>query len=144
MEVKVTWDGRMHFTGSGYTGFTVPLDASPDVGGDNNGFRPLELFAIGVAGCTAMDVISILQKKRQKVTAYEVQLHIDQPDTVPYVFLHVTVEYFITGENVYPKAVERAIHLSATKYCPATAMLEKSVEIDHTYNIIEEVVERTP
>ncbi len=127
----------MTFTGTADTGFTVPLGASPSVGGDNDGFRPLELFAVGVAGCTAMDVISILQKKRQQVNAFEVELDISQRDTIPYVFTHIQVHYTITGQEISPQAVERSIELSANRYCPATAMLEKAVQIDHDYEIVE-------
>jgi len=133
----VTWKGKMNFTGTAETGFTLPLDAEPAVGGDNEGFRPLELMGISLAGCTAMDVISILQKKRQEVTGFEVKVHADRADEFPKVFTHVTVEYNIIGHNVDPVAVERAIELSSTKYCPAQAMLAKAVTIEHKYTIVE-------
>ena len=133
----MTWKGKMNFTGTAETGFTLPLDAEPAVGGDNEGFRPLELMGISLAGCTAMDVISILQKKRQEVTGFEVKVHADRADEFPKVFTHVTVEYNIIGHNVDPVAVERAIELSSTKYCPAQAMLAKAVTIEHKYTIVE-------
>jgi putative redox protein len=137
MDAKVTWKGKMNFTGTAETGFTLPLDAEPAVGGDNEGFRPLELMGISLAGCTAMDLISILQKKRQEVTGFEVKVHADRADEFPKVFTHVTVEYNIIGHNVDPVAVERAIELSSTKYCPAQAMLAKAVTIEHKYTIVE-------
>ena len=137
MDAKVVWQDRMSFTGTADTGFKLPLGASPQVGGDNDGFRPLELIAIGLAGCTAMDVISILRKKRQDVSGFEVQVHAEQADEYPRVFTQVKVVYLISGRDINPKAVERAIELSATRYCPAQAMLEKSVEIEHTYQINE-------
>jgi putative redox protein len=137
MDAKVTWKGNMSFTGTADTGLTLPLDAESAVGGNNDGFRPLELMGISLAGCTAMDVISILQKKRQEVTGFEVKVHADRAEEFPKVFTHVTVDYHITGHNVDPVAVERSIELSSTKYCPAQAMLAKAVTIEHKYTIVE-------
>jgi putative redox protein len=137
MDALVTWKGKMSFTGTADSGFTLPLDTEPAVGGDNDGFRPLELMAISLAGCTAMDVISILQKKRQEVTGFEVKVHAERTDEFPKVFTHLTVEYNVTGHNVDPTAVERSIELSSTKYCPAQAMLAKAVTIEHKYTISE-------
>ena len=137
MDATVTWKGRMTFSGRADSGFEIGLGTDPSVGGDNDGLRPLELFAIGLAGCTAMDVISILQKKRQQVTAFETKIHADRADEHPKVFTHVKVTYYFEGHQIDPAAVERAIELSSTKYCPAQAMLEKAVEIEHTYEIRE-------
>jgi putative redox protein len=137
MDAKVTWKGRMSFTGTSQTGFSLPLGAEPSVGGDNDGFRPMELIALGLAGCTAMDVISILQKKRQDVTAFEVRVSAERSADHPKVFTHIQVEYVVEGCNVDPAAVERAIELSTTKYCPAQAMLGKAVKIDHNHIIQE-------
>lgn len=135
MEAKVTWNSRLSFTSTGANGFTVPLDAEPDVGGEHKGFEPMELIAIGLAGCTAMDTISILQKKRQDVTGLEVLVHADRAAEFPKVFTHIVLEYIVTGHNVDPVAVARSIELSATKYCPAQAMLIKAVKIEHKYTI---------
>jgi putative redox protein len=137
MEAKVTWKGRLSFNGTAETGFSLPLGTEPSLGGDNDGFRPLELMALSLAGCTAMDVISLLQKKRQDVTAFEVRVHAERAEEHPRVFTHVTVEYLVTGHNVDPVAVNRSIELSATKYCPAQAMLSKAVEIEHKVTITE-------
>ena len=135
MDAKVTWKGRLSFTGTANSGFEVGMGADPDVGGDDDGVRPLELVAIGLAGCTAMDVISILQKKRQDMTAFETEVHAERAAEHPKVFTYVTVRYIVEGHNVDPAAVERAIELSVTKYCPAQAMLAKAVQIDHSYEI---------
>jgi putative redox protein len=135
MEAKVVWKNRLSFTSTGVNGFTVPLSSEPEVGGDNDGFEPMELVAIGLAGCTAMDVISILRKKRQDVTAFEVQVHADRAPEFPKVFTNIIVEYIVEGHNVEPAAVERSIELSATKYCPALAMLNKACHIEHKYSI---------
>ena len=137
MDAKVTWQGRMSFTGSADSGFSVQLGTDPAVGGDNDGVRPMELIAMGLAGCTAMDVISILQKKRQEVTGFEVRLHAERADEHPKVFTHITIEYLIEGRNVDPAAVERAMELSETKYCPAQAMLGKFAQIELRYKITE-------
>jgi putative redox protein len=137
MDAKVTWKGRMSFEGSADSGFKLPLGTDLAVGGDEDGFRPIELLAIGLAGCTAMDVISVLQKKRQEVTGFEVNVAAERAADHPKVFTHVKVEYMIVGHQVDRAAVERAIELSVTKYCPAQAMLAKAVEIEHTYVIQE-------
>jgi len=137
MEAKVTWKGRMSFEGSAASGFKLPLDAEPEVGGNNEGFDPLELIAIGLAGCTAMDVISILRKKRQEVTGFEVRVYTERATEFPKVYTHMRVEYVVEGHQVEPAAVERSIELSTTKDCPAQAMLSKAVEIEHTYVIHE-------
>ncbi len=137
MDAKVSWKGRMSFDGTGESGFVLPLGTDPSVGGDNDGFRPMELIALGLAGCTAMDVISILQKKRQDVTAFETQVFAERAQEHPKVFTHVKIVYVVEGHQVDPAAVARAIELSSTKYCPAQAMLEKAVEIEHSYTIKE-------
>jgi putative redox protein len=137
MKAKVTWTGGMSFTGTGVSGFSVPVGTDPSVGGSNDGFRPMELLAVSLAGCTAMDVISILKKKRQEVTAFEVRVYTEQANEHPKVYTHITVEYLVEGSNIDPAAVERAIQLSSEKYCPVQAMLSSSVKIDHTYKITE-------
>jgi len=137
MDVKVTWQGRLTFTGTADTGFQVPLGASADAGGDEDGFRPMELFATGLAGCTAMDVISILRKKRQEVTDFEVQVHLDQAAEHPHVFKHAAIEYLVSGKSLEEAALVRAIELSATRYCPAQAMLKGVFPIELRYSIFE-------
>jgi len=137
MDVKVIWQQGLTFTGTADSGFSVPLGADPGVGGADDGFRPLELMAVSLAGCTAMDVISILKKKRQDVTAFEVRVHAKRAQTHPRVFTQIKVEYLVTGHHVGPAAVERAMELSKTTYCPAQAMLARVAEIELSYQIIE-------
>lgn len=141
MEAKVVWKGRMSFDGSASSGFTLPLGTSTESGGDNDGFRPMELLLVGLAGCTAMDVISILEKKRQTVTNFEVRIQAERADEHPRVFTHIMVEYIVTGHQVDPAAVERAVELSTTKYCSAQAMLGKVVPIENTITVLEAEVE---
>jgi putative redox protein len=137
MQAKVTWSQGMSFTGSADTGFNVPLGSDPSVGGANDGFRPLELMAVSLAGCTAMDVISILRKKQQQVTGFEVQVDASQPDSHPHVFLGARILYKVTGRQVDEAALLRAIELSALKYCPAQAMLSKAFPMELVYEIHE-------
>lgn len=137
MESKVVWKGGMAFTGSSDSGYLIPLDAKKRAGGHEMGFQPLQLFAIGLVGCTGMDVISILNKKRQEVTEFEVSAHIERAEEHPKVFTQIIIEYKVTGKDLDQQAVERAVELSETRYCPAQAMLEKAAEISHKIIIQE-------
>ncbi len=138
MDAKAIWHQGLSFTGMADTGFKVPLGADPAVGGANDGFRPLELMAVSLAGCTAMDVVSILAKKKQDITAFEVRVHIRQASEHPKVFTQAVITYLITGHSLAEAAVLRAIELSATKYCPAQAMLGKVVPMELVYEIYED------
>lgn len=137
MDAKAIWHQGLSFTGTADTGYLVPLGANPNVGGDDDGFRPMELIATGLAGCTAMDTISILQKKRQEVIDFEVSVHADRAEEHPRVFTHIKIEYQITGHDIDEKAVIRAIDLSARRYCPAQGMLSQIVPIELHYQIFE-------
>jgi len=137
MDGKLVWNSGMSFSGLTASGFTVPVDASVDHGGANEGPRPMELILLGLGGCTAMDVISILQKKRQEVTNFEILLHAERASDHPKVFTDITVEFVVTGHNLDEEAVKRAVELSETKYCSASAMLRKAVPI-HTKVTVKE------
>ncbi len=138
MDASVKMEGGdMRFVGGADTGYSVVMDASPKVGGDNSGFRPMELLLMGLCGCTAMDVISILRKKRESVSGLEVKAHAETADTHPRVFTHIHLEYIVTGKDVKPASVERAIQLSAERYCPAQAIIGQTAAMDYTFNIIE-------
>jgi len=138
VDATVTLDQGMAFQGTASSGFTLNMDASPSAGGEDNGFRPMELLLVGLGGCTSMDVVSILRKKRQDVSGFEVQLHADQAKDHPHVFTDISIKYIVRGRNVDPKAVERAIELSTTKYCSAHAMLSHTATITSDYEIIED------
>jgi putative redox protein len=138
MKASANWQHGLSFTGKAGSGFTVPLGADPEVGGANDGFRPLELMAVSLAGCTAMDVISILAKKKQEVTDFEVNVEADQADEFPKVFTRVVITYRVTGHALDEAALLRAIGLSATKYCPAQAMLGRVVPMELIYQIYED------
>ncbi|MFO7944764.1 MAG: OsmC family protein [Anaerolineales bacterium] len=138
MKASVTWQGDLSFKGTADSGFEVPLGAEPEVGGDDDGFRPLELMALSLAGCTGMDVISILEKKRQEVTAYEVKVDAVRAEEHPKVFTEARIEYHVTGKEVSEKAVVRSIELSATQYCPAQGMLDQLMPIQLVFYIYED------
>lgn len=138
MIAKVTWHKGLTFTGTADTGFTVPLGASPQVGGDNDGFRPMELIATGLVGCTAMDVISILRKKREDVTGFEVTVQTEQAERHPKVFTNALIEFHVSGHDIKEESVLRAIELSAEIYCPAQAMFTQLFPIETKYYIYED------
>ena len=137
MEARVSWDGKLTFNGTADTGYTVPLGAHPIVGGDNDGFRPMELILVGLAGCTGMDVISILKKKKQNISDFEVKVKAERSSTHPKVFTRINIEFIVSGHNIDPTAVDRAIELSSTIYCPAQAMLGENIPIETTVTINE-------
>ncbi len=135
---KVIWKGGMAFDGGAGSGpWTIPLDAEAAAGGADQGFRPMELLLVGLAGCTAMDVISILKKKQQDVTGFEVETVGARADEHPRVYTDIQIVYRVIGHNIDPKAVARAIELSETKYCPASAMLRERAAITSRYEIVE-------
>jgi len=139
-EAQVTWVGPgLRLVGEASSGPAIVLDhVLPGEEGRETGPRPLELLLIGLAGCSAMDVVSILQKKRQPFTGLQVKVTAERADEHPRVYTRIHMEYVVTGQGVEPQAVERAIELSQTKYCPAAAMLSKAVEITTSYQIVQE------
>ncbi|MCA2002769.1 MAG: OsmC family protein [Chloroflexi bacterium] len=138
MEVTLKWKGKMAFEGAGDTGFVQQMDADSAVGGENSAARPMEFIALGLAGCTAMDVISILQKKKQPVNGFQVLVHAARAEEHPKVFTAATIEYLVNGKDVDEAALLRAIELSAEKYCPAQAMLGKAFPMRLVYKILDE------
>lgn len=138
MEAKVIWREGLSFTGTAGSGFEVALGTAYSEGGKDDGFRPMELLATGLAGCTAMDVVSILNKKKQKLTSFEVKAYMRRAAEHPKVFTQGLIEYFIGGHNIEEPAVVRAIELSATRYCSAHAMFSRLFPIEFKYHIFEE------
>ncbi|MGB2964608.1 MAG: OsmC family protein [Anaerolineales bacterium] len=137
MKAEVHWKGKLSFTGTADSGFEVALGTYPEVGGDNDGFRPMELMALSLAGCTAMDVISILSKKRQEVSDFRVKVNTERAEGHPKVFTKATIEYHTAGKGIQENAVMRAMELSAESYCPAQAMLGKIIPLELKYFIYE-------
>ena len=138
MKATLHWKENMTFTGMPDSGFPVQMDADSYFGGTNNGVRPMEMIALGLAGCTAMDVLSILQKKRQNVTGFEVRLDAPRSADHPKVFTSAVINYVVMGRNVDEAAVLRAMELSFTKYCPVQKMLEGAFPMDLRYEIYED------
>jgi putative redox protein len=136
----VTWVGPgLRLVGEVAGGPAIVLDHTlPGEEREETGPRPLQLLLMGLAGCTAMDVVSILRKKRQVFTGLQVSAAAERAEEHPRVYTQIHLEYVVTGEGVDPKAVERAIELSETRYCPAIAMLGQAVEITNSYRIVEE------
>lgn len=138
MDATLKWHDGLKFTATADSNHEIILDSDPSVGGTDQGSRPMELILEGLAGCTAMDVISIMRKKRQAVTRFEVTAHAERAEDHPKVFTAVTIKYTFWGKDIDPKAVERSIELSEQIYCPAQAMLSQVAPITLTYEIIEE------
>jgi putative redox protein len=138
MKVEVQWQDHMTFIGRPDSGFPVQMDADSSFGGTNNGVRPMEMIALGLAGCTGMDVISILQKKRQQVTRFEVRVNAPRSAEHPKVFINALITYIVTGKKVDESALRRSIELAATKYCPAQFMLAQVFPMELHYEIYEE------
>ncbi|TCJ16864.1 OsmC family peroxiredoxin [Rubrobacter taiwanensis] len=133
---SVVLDEGMHFIGD-IDGFRIDLDARESFGGRGAGAEPLRLLLLGAAGCTAMDVISILRKKRQEVSGLEVEVLGSRAKEHPRVYDRVELVYRVRGRDVDPRAVERAIELSETRYCPAIAMVGRTAEVSSRYEIEE-------
>src|SRR5438874_2903392 len=137
MTATVRLETGMRFDAEAGSGLHVTLDAAEHGGGQNAGFRPMELLLVGLGGCTGMDVISILRKKRQQVTGYQVLVQGRRAENHPMVFEDITVEHIITGHHLDHEAVRRAIELSETRYCGAGAMLGKVAQLRHMFCIVE-------
>lgn len=138
MKARVQWlDGRA-FVGESGSGHAVVMDGSPESGGRNIGVRPMEMMLLGLGGCTAFDIVMILERMREKVTGLDIAIEGERATEDPKVFTHVRLIYKVTGHKLKPANVERAVNLSAEKYCSATAMFAKSATIEHRFEITEE------
>lgn len=137
MTVRSRLVDRMQFTAEAGSGHVVVMDAAEEHGGQDTGFRPMELLLVGLAGCTGMDVISILRKQRQEVVAYEVSVRGERATDHPKVFTNITVEHVVTGRHIDSAAVARAIELSQTRYCGAGTMLRQLARLTHTFRVRE-------
>lgn len=138
VEAKVTLVGDMQFKGTATSGHTLQMDADDTSGGRNAGFRPMELLLVGFGGCSGMDVISILRKKRQSISGLEINIKGEKTDSYPKIYKKVHIEYIVQGKGVEEQAVERAITLSLEKYCSVGATLAKAGTISHSCRIINE------
>jgi putative redox protein len=131
-EIEAEWQGRGTFIGHNATGGTVQMGKL----GEQPGVSPMELILIGLAGCTGVDIVDILKKKRQPLKALKVKVRGKKAEEFPKIYKEIEITYLIWGEGINPKAVERTIQLSEEKYCSVSAMLRSTAEIRSTYRIL--------
>lgn len=137
MKARVKWIENVCFMGESETGHAVVLDGAPDAGGRNLGMRPMEMLLIGMGACTSFDVVTILKKSRQPISDCVAEIQAERADDIPKVFTKIHVHFVVTGKGLNPGQVERAVKLSAEKYCSASIMLGKAAEITHDFEIRE-------
>ena len=137
LKAQVSWVGDRTFLGRSGSSHSVIMDVDADSGGHDAGVRPMEMMLLGMGGCTAYDVVHILQKGREPVECCIVELEAERADEEPRVFTRIQVKYVISGRGLDAKKVERAVELSADKYCSATIMLEKTAKITHKIEIVD-------
>lgn len=137
MECTVRWHEGMSFIAQTGSGHLVPMDGAPEAGGHNWAPRPMEMLLAGAGGCTSYDVIAILRKARQEITGCEVKLTAERANEDPKVFTRIQLHFVVKGKGLKPETVERAIKLSAEKYCSATIMLGKTAQMSHSWEIVE-------
>jgi putative redox protein len=137
MECKVKWIDGMAFAAETGSGHLITMDGAPEGGGRNLAPRPMEMVLAGTGGCTAYDVVLILKRSRQEISGCEVSLKAERAESDPKVFTRIHFHFVLRGRNLKAEAVERAIRLSAEKYCSASIMLAKTAEITHDWEIVE-------
>jgi len=137
MKARVKWVQDKTFLGESGSGHSMVMDGDPAGGGRDLGIRPMEALLLGMGGCTAYDVVEILEKSREDVADCAVELEAERAEDIPKVFTNIAVRYIVTGRNLDPKKVERAVNLSAETYCSATIMLGKTAEVSHEIEIID-------
>jgi putative redox protein len=137
MDCVVKWVDNMSFVAETGSGHMINMDGAPEAGGRNLAARPMELLLAGTGGCTAFDVMLILKKSRQQVSGCEVTLKADRASEDPKVFTRIGFHFKVSGRGLKPEVVERAIHLSAEKYCSASIMIGKTATMEHTWEIVD-------
>ncbi|MDM8557516.1 OsmC family protein [Thiotrichales bacterium HSG14] len=137
MKARIKWVENACLVGKADSGHGIVIDGPPEIGGHNLGVRPMEMILMGLGGCTAMDVLTILKKQRQDVTDCIIEIEGQRCDESPKIFTEIHVHFIITGHNLKESHVKRAVNLSAEKYCSVSAMLSKTAKITHDYKVIE-------
>jgi len=135
VKARVKWLDNMSFVGESGSGHSVVMDGPPELGGRNLGVRPMEMLLLGLGGCSSFDVVLILQKSKQAVTDCEVEIEAERADSEPKVFTRIHLHFIVKGHDLSPEKVERAIRLSAEKYCSASIMLGKTATVTHDFEI---------
>ena len=137
MNISVKWIDGMLMVGKSDSGHAIVMDGPPEIGGGNLGVRPMEMLLLGMAGCTMIDVVSTLNKMREDVVDCQTQVSADRAEEYPKVFTNIHVHFILRGKQLNPSKVDKAIKLSAEKYCSASIMIGKTAIITHDYEIIE-------
>jgi putative redox protein len=137
MKARVKWVEQASFLGETESNHAVLMDGPPTAGGRNLGPRPMEMLLIGTGGCTAFDVVSILKKSRQAISDCYVELDAERAETDPKVFTKIHMHFVVTGKDIKSEAVEKAIRLSAEKYCSASIMLGQTAAITHDFEVVQ-------
>jgi putative redox protein len=137
MKARIKWVQDVMFVGESGSGHSVVMDGAPDAGGRNLGFRPMEMLLLGLGGCSAFDVLTILKRGREVVTDCSLEIDAERAATDPKVFTRIVLKYRVTGRSLDPHKVERAIKLSAEKYCSVSAILGKTAELVHTFELVD-------
>jgi putative redox protein len=137
MQATIKWVDGVMFVGETGSGHAIVIDGPPDHGGRNMGVRPMELLLLGVGSCSSFDVVQILQKGRNDVVDCVAEVTAERVDAIPSVFSKIHLHFKVSGKDLKAAAVERAVKLSAEKYCSASIMLSKAVEITHDFEVIE-------
>lgn len=137
MNISVNWVDGMLMVGKSHSGHSITMDGPPEIGGENLGVRPMEMLLLGVAGCTMIDVVSTLKKMRQDLKHCETKVNAERATDHPKVFTDIHIQFVIKGKDLDQNKVEKAITLSAEKYCSASIMLGKTASITHDFEIVE-------
>lgn len=136
-KAKITYTNGMQFVGEAGSGHAIVLDTDSEFGGANTGLRPMELLLIGVGGCSGMDIVSVLKKKKQNLTGLEINVDGKKAEGYPQKFTDISIEFIVKGRDLSEEAVKKAVNLSMEKYCSVKATLEGSATITFSYNIVE-------
>ena len=136
METKVSWKGKLAFQGQTEAGHQIFMDAKPDAGGEGKGPSPMELVLIALAGCTAMDIVVIIRKKRVDLQGLNIKVDGERASEHPKYFTKINVEYNFEGKNLKEEDIKQAVELSRDKYCSVSAMLKEKAQISYRWNII--------
>jgi len=137
LNIKVSWAGDALFIGESATGHKLFMDGPPEGGGRNLGPRPMEMLLLGTGSCSCYDVISILKKSRQNIVRCEVEVSSKRAETEPKVFTDIHIHFKVFGVDLKERQVERAVSLSAEKYCSASIMLGASANITHSFDVLD-------
>ena len=136
MKCRIKWLDHMSFVGESGSGHSVVMDGAPEAGGRDLGIRPMEMLLLGLGGCTAFDVVSILHKSRQQISDCEVEIEAERATEIPKIFTQIHLHFIVSGREIDKTKVSKAVSLSADKYCSASRMLEKTATITHDFEIV--------